>query len=382
MAALEPRNTPNPSSTLTVPRPDQPSSSYSLPQPEASVPAPSSSEPGPSTPARLASPEPSGARVPEPLMHKNRLQEYAQRSNIPLPIYQTINEGVVHAPKFRSTVWVDGKHYTSENVFSARKAAEQDAAKLAYEHIVTNMKDEGLPDINILEKTMVFKSILYEYAAKMNLDKVTYRTDQLEGHPFFISSLVFNGKRYTGCPARTKKEAEQLAARTAILSILNDSMSGTRLSEIIKSKFKCCAAIINVKDSQHTSTLSHMGSSGNVSVSAAPLAANNNENSKEIEVVHPEPSPRGHSPQREFQMSKQEKCPEDSKLSNLSQQAVAPQHIDDSSSLKKRKRNKKKANKKSLPDSLLPVAAYPLHQAPSPATLPFPFSQPSCSVAQ
>ncbi|RVX07560.1 Double-stranded RNA-binding protein 1 [Vitis vinifera] len=78
-------------------------------------------------------------------MHKNRLQEYTQRSAIPLPIYQTVNEGFQHAPKFRSTVLVDGATYTSPNTFSHRKAAEQDVARLALEFISKKIKDEGCP---------------------------------------------------------------------------------------------------------------------------------------------------------------------------------------------------------------------------------------------
>ncbi|KAI9074713.1 hypothetical protein K1719_014320 [Acacia pycnantha] len=149
-------------------------------------------------------------------MHKNRLQEYAQRSNMPLPIYQTTNEGSAHAPKFRLTVLVDGKYYSSKSVFSIQKAAEQDVSKLVYEQIVIKIKDEGL--LNIFEKTMFFKSILNEFASKMNLDKVTYDTIQKEGHLLFVSSLVFNGKSYIGDPARSKRIAKQLAAHHSFKS--------------------------------------------------------------------------------------------------------------------------------------------------------------------
>ncbi|KAI9071524.1 hypothetical protein K1719_046503 [Acacia pycnantha] len=81
--------------------------------------------------------------IPEHL-YKNRLQEYAHASGMTLPSYETTNEGSAHAPKFWSTVLVGGNYYTSRNVFSVRKAAEQDAAKLAYEEIVAKIKDEGL----------------------------------------------------------------------------------------------------------------------------------------------------------------------------------------------------------------------------------------------
>jgi len=61
---------------------------------------------------------------------------------------------------------------------------------------------------------------LNEYATKLNLEGPTYKTVQKEGLlPVFISSLVFNGSIYTGDAARNKKDAEQLAAGSAILSI-------------------------------------------------------------------------------------------------------------------------------------------------------------------
>lgn len=78
----------------------------------------------------------------------------------------------------------------------------------------------------IVQDTVFCKSILNEYATKMNLEKPTYTTRstiQPKGLlPVFISSLVFNGVNYTGEVGRNKKEAEQLAARAVILSIFGN----------------------------------------------------------------------------------------------------------------------------------------------------------------
>lgn len=55
----------------------------------------------------------------------------------------------------------------------------------------------------------------------MKLEKPTYNTVQHEGLlPAFESSLVFKGRHYTGGVGRSKKEAEQLTARTVIRSLL------------------------------------------------------------------------------------------------------------------------------------------------------------------
>ncbi|XP_068644015.1 double-stranded RNA-binding protein 4-like isoform X2 [Aristolochia californica] len=192
-----------------------------------------------------ALPTPSKPSVPEQLMHKNRLQEYAQRSALPLPVYQTVNEGLPHDPKFRSTVIVDGATYKSSQRFRNRKAAEQDVAKLALDSIMKKIKDEGLPQIS--QDTVFCKSILNEFAVKMNLPKPSYSTPQSgDLLPIFTSSLVFDGKTYVGNPGKNKKEAEQKAARTVIQSILGTSSSRTVLTEIIKSKSRLFAAIHKV----------------------------------------------------------------------------------------------------------------------------------------
>ncbi|KAG1346938.1 hypothetical protein COCNU_06G007670 [Cocos nucifera] len=107
------------------------------------------------------------------------------------------------------------------------------------------------------QDTTFCKSILHEYAVKMNIEKPAYTTSQLEGVllPSFISSLVFDGKTYTGAAGRSKKEAEQIAARVVIQSILAYSDTRTIMSEIVKSKGKLYAAIQKNSDSG----LSHLG---------------------------------------------------------------------------------------------------------------------------
>lgn len=55
----------------------------------------------------------------------------------------------------------------------------------------------------------------------MNLKRPLYTTNHHDGSvPIFQSTLVFDGVVYTGNLSRSKKEAEQLAARAAILSLI------------------------------------------------------------------------------------------------------------------------------------------------------------------
>ncbi|KAI3981344.1 hypothetical protein MKX01_001789 [Papaver californicum] len=181
---------------------------------------------------------------PEPLMYKNHLITYTQRSTIPLPVYESINLG------YRCTVHVDGIAYTSVNTFRNPKDAEQDASKVALESIAKKIKEESIGIIN--QDTVSCKSILNEYAVKMNLPIPTYTTTQPELLPIFISSLEFNGKSYTGPAARNKKDSERLAARMAIHSIIGTSGSGTSpsLLEIIISKSRLSNAPRMLEESQ------------------------------------------------------------------------------------------------------------------------------------
>lgn len=60
----------------------------------------------------------------------------------------------------------------------------------------------------------------------MNLGKPTYQTIQsVAVLPVFKSTVVFNGIHYMGETGKNKKEAEQLAARAAVISILGQQPS-------------------------------------------------------------------------------------------------------------------------------------------------------------
>lgn len=359
-----PDPTPNPA-PVTSQVPDPTPNPAPVPDPTTNpAPAPDSTL----SPAPVASITTLTSRVvkkglPDNLMYKNRLQEYTQKSSLQLPVYQTFNEGPAHMPRFRSTVWVDGARYRSQRTFLHRKAAEQDVANLALESILNRVKDEGCP--LLLGDTVFCKSILNEFAVKVNWEKPTYNTVQSPGLlPVFISTLVFDGVSYTGDAGRNKKEAEQLAARAVILSLLGNSGSSKILYEIIKSKSKLYAALDRVKDPSHsqpnivpvavkvghcsetTVDQEQEGSTGvvrdAVPVSAIAPAASGMHPSHHV-PKRPRPDPHPVSEQ--------------------------PLGVDfGSSSAKKKRKNKKKANKET--DTQFPTDAIPLNQA-SP-----------CSVAQ
>nr|GMD55498.1 double-stranded RNA-binding protein 4-like [Ipomoea batatas] len=208
-----------------------------------------------------------------PVNYKSLLQQYAQKARLLLPDYAIVNEGYPHAPQFRGTVSIGGEKYTSPNTFSHRKAAEQDAARHAMESMPPITKKEELQLLNNIHEIYVFKaltesefqfdplkdkmfckSILNELVMKINVENPTYHTVQPDASvQAFKSTVVFNGCSYTGEAGRNKKEAERLAARAVIVSLL-ESEHKTILSEIIQSKDKLYASINKVKDCSPIST--------------------------------------------------------------------------------------------------------------------------------
>ncbi|KAL3640389.1 hypothetical protein CASFOL_015357 [Castilleja foliolosa] len=190
---------------------------------------------------------PASSAISESLMWKSRLQEFTQKASVQLPVYQTFNEENKRVPQFRSQVWVDGTCFASPNSYPNKKLAEQDAAMHAFIGFREKVKNEG--HLRIHEDTVFCKLIMNEYATKMNIKLPTYTTNQTEAFmPMFVSSLQLNDVTYVGQVSRNKKEAEQFAARVAVLSILG-SESSTSMAEIVKSKLKLFDALQKVKES-------------------------------------------------------------------------------------------------------------------------------------
>ncbi|XP_042461990.1 double-stranded RNA-binding protein 8-like [Zingiber officinale] len=156
---------------------------------------------------------------------KSRLQEYAQKVGILTPVYQTLKEGPSHEPVFKSTVIVNDVRYDSLPGFFNRKAAEQSAAEVALLEIhKSGLMTENMPTVH---KTGLCKNLLQEYAQKMNYAIPSYiHTKSSSGATPYICTVEIGGIQYIGAAARTKKEAEIKAARTALLAIQSQSNAG------------------------------------------------------------------------------------------------------------------------------------------------------------
>ncbi|KAI3785213.1 hypothetical protein L1987_44328 [Smallanthus sonchifolius] len=77
-----------------------------------------------------------------------------------------------------------------------------------------------------------------EFAAKKNIGKRVYEATQLEAPvSLFRSNMLFNGSTYAGDIGKSKKEAEQLVARSVIIRYLN-SESGNDMAFIVNCKLR------------------------------------------------------------------------------------------------------------------------------------------------
>lgn len=68
-------------------------------------------------------------------MYKSQLQEYAQKQGLMSPSYEYVKEGASHEPRFKSTVWVNGRGYESAPGYPTLRSAEHAAAKAALDFL-------------------------------------------------------------------------------------------------------------------------------------------------------------------------------------------------------------------------------------------------------
>nr|XP_043617140.1 double-stranded RNA-binding protein 6-like [Erigeron canadensis] len=175
------------------------------------------------------------------LLYRCLLNQHAQKMRKSLPVYQTLNEGSDHLPKFRSTVTYDGESYTSSNTFPNVKMAEMNVSEIAYNSMIRKSKREALR--HILEDKSICKSIVIEFSVKRKLERPKYVTCHQGGAiAVFSSQLSFNGDTFSGDNAKSIKEAEQLVARAVIHKYL-DSEFASDMAEVINCKFRHAAEV-------------------------------------------------------------------------------------------------------------------------------------------
>ncbi|GAB4859223.1 Double-stranded RNA-binding protein 2 [Ancistrocladus abbreviatus] len=153
-------------------------------------------------------------------MYKNQLQELAQRSCFNLPSYTCIREGPDHAPRFKAIANFNGETFESPHYCSTLRQAEHAAAEVALNSLSSKGPSHSLA-ARILDETGVYKNLLQEISQRVGAPLPHYSTYRSGfGHqPVFTGTVDLAGIRFTGEPAKNKKQAEKNAALAAWTSL-------------------------------------------------------------------------------------------------------------------------------------------------------------------
>ncbi|XP_022743722.1 double-stranded RNA-binding protein 1-like isoform X2 [Durio zibethinus] len=154
--------------------------------------------------------------LPDPDMrhlYKNLLQNFAQKRNLSRPVYSCEFEGPPHASRFRCKVTINENTYESLEFFPTIKEAEHAAAKIALSCLSPDAIEE--------EDSTLYKNLLQELAQKEGCPLPVYNTTRSgEAHAStFVSIVEVKGEVFTGQAAKTKKQAEFLAAKVAYMKL-------------------------------------------------------------------------------------------------------------------------------------------------------------------
>ncbi|XVF42587.1 hypothetical protein PTKIN_Ptkin01aG0375900 [Pterospermum kingtungense] len=142
-------------------------------------------------------------------LYKNLLQNFAQKRNLGQPVYSCEFEGPPHACRFKCKVTVNEKTYESLEFFPTIKEAEHAAARIALSSLSPDSIEE--------EDSSLYKNLLQELIQKEGSLLPVYTTirDGEAHSSTFISTVEVKGEVFTGQRAKTKKQAEFLAAKVA-----------------------------------------------------------------------------------------------------------------------------------------------------------------------
>ncbi|XWS58286.1 hypothetical protein CRYUN_Cryun08bG0020800 [Craigia yunnanensis] len=161
-------------------------------------------------------------------MYKNQLQELAQGSCFNLPSYSCIREGPDYAPLFKATVNFKGETFESPTFCSTLRQAEHAAAGVALNTLANRGPSKALA-ARVLD---VYKNLLQETAHGAGLNLPVYTSVRSgPGHvPIFSCTVDLGRMRFTGEPARSKKQAQKNAAMAAWSALRKLSQHGSSSS--------------------------------------------------------------------------------------------------------------------------------------------------------
>ncbi|XP_057432681.1 double-stranded RNA-binding protein 1-like [Lotus japonicus] len=144
---------------------------------------------------------------------KSHLQNYARGKNLDPPIFTVKTVGLSHDTHFKATVVVDGKSFESPALSKTIKGAQQATSKMALMSL----------SLDILKKggSGPFKSLLLELTQREGFCKPIYKTIQSSSSHMrtFYSTVEVEDEEFHGKASKSKKEAEQDAAKIAYIAL-------------------------------------------------------------------------------------------------------------------------------------------------------------------
>ncbi|WMV07386.1 hypothetical protein MTR67_000771 [Solanum verrucosum] len=145
--------------------------------------------------------------------YKTKLQMYAKRKNLGVPVYRNKRMSSAQGLYFEATVTVAGELFKSPGAYKSSEEAEESAAQFALMKLVTVALEKS--------NTGSYKSFLQELAQQEEICLPRYKTTRA-GEPHnltFFSSVEIEAEIFHGDGAKSKKQAEENAAKVAYTAL-------------------------------------------------------------------------------------------------------------------------------------------------------------------
>jgi dsRNA-specific ribonuclease len=174
----------------------------------------------------------------EPNQYKSKLNELAQKNQLPAPTYTTVST----PGGFFSTVTFNGREFKSSKCVRRKKESEQNASHMAMyllKQVPTppedfNAENGEAPNCDAIQSMIAearatsttviptaasAKNRLQEYCQQSKLPELPKYSTDMRQDKTVISSVDVGGNCYTGDVSASKKAAEQSAAMKALVNL-------------------------------------------------------------------------------------------------------------------------------------------------------------------
>ncbi|CAN4092560.1 unnamed protein product [Withania somnifera] len=145
--------------------------------------------------------------------YKTKLQIYAKRKNLGVPVYCSKSKTSAQGLYFEATVTVAGEMFKSPGAYKTAEEAENSVAQLALMKFVTGSLEKS--------NTCSYKSFLQELAQQEETCLPEYKTIRV-GEPHnltFFPRVEIEGEVFHGDGAESKKQAEENAVKVAYIAL-------------------------------------------------------------------------------------------------------------------------------------------------------------------